>query len=432
MIILTTASFYIISIFIFSHFSELTLLPKLFAILLTTVYIISALREQKPIVQISLCHGIFILWIFTAVLSGLFSGNPSGNLKRAWTLCQVLIVSIILYGCLLRRPDLKWVAWIFLIATLISALGADFGLISHTASQNVPIVSEQRFSGTLGNPNIFGYTCVVSLTFAILLWRAHPNNLIRLFLLSAAFYLMIKTADTGSRKAILGLLIIFSTEYLVSVFAKGEVSRSKRFLIICSGAIALFVIGGSFTYFVMKGSHSHRLRNIGHFFRGEQLEKGEQSLHHRVLLYETGWKMFQKNPAFGSGLASFSEARIGHFKWKSIGTYSHSNIMEILVSSGLIGFIIYYSIYAVVAKRLLKFAVLNRRAVNDPVFRFLAVIIPFTLFFDFFAITYYVKEFWIVLTVVFAGTKILNDKIYYDSQHTGIERFNERFKGFSD
>jgi O-antigen ligase len=421
LILIATAIVYIFSVFIFSHFAGWTLVPKVCAIILTIVFIISSLKDNKPMVQISICHILFIFWMLIAVISGLLSENPKGNLTRAWTLCQVILVSIFLYGTILHRPNLNWFAWAFLIATTVSALGIDLGLMPHIPFQRVPMAVDSRFSATLGNPNIFGYVCVISLAFVIYLWRTHPKFLVRVLLMILAAYLTIKTADTGSRKAIFGLLLIFTAEYLFSVFAKGPKTRSKQALVLLIGGFILFLVGGSFIYLIMKGDYGHRMRNVGHILRGETLEKGEQSLPHRLKLYKTGWNLFLENPAFGGGLASFSETKIGHFRWGSIGTYSHSNFMEILVSSGLIGFIIYYSIYGIVVIRLVRIAISNSSIANTPSIHFLAVVIPFTIFFDFFAITYYVKEFWIVLTVILGLVKILMDKASLPWHENSVE-----------
>ena len=405
-----TASIYIITVFIFSHFEGYTFVPKLAAALLGVVYFFHAVKNRERIIHISSVHIVFLLWIGLAVASGLLTVSPTANLKRGWTVIQVFMVSLVLYSAILNTRSYKWFAWAFVVATIISSAGVDFGLFPKIGFSDYPYASS-RFSATMGNANVFGYVCVVSIAFMVYLWRTHKGYLIKFILCALFVYLAAKIIDTGSRKAIFGLLGVMLAGYLASVASAKGLGIRKQITVVLVGAIAISAIGGIFFSYVLKSEYAYRIRNVDRFVKGKNLEKGEQSLSHRETLYKTGLRLFYQNPAFGKGLASFAESKMGAHRWGTIGVYSHSNIIEILVSSGIFGFTLYYSMFLIILTKLIFYARRSKAIRNDPIFLFIAIVLPFSIFFDFFAITYYVKEAWIVLTALIAGTTLLRGKL---------------------
>jgi len=65
----------------------------------------------------------------------------------------------------------------------------------------------------------------------------------------------------------------------------------------------------------------------------------------RYELYREGWKMFQRAPFQGVGLGNF----VVHSGYRA---YAHSDAMETLATTGLVGFVVYFSIYLVLWRRL--------------------------------------------------------------------------------
>ena len=77
----------------------------------------------------------------------------------------------------------------------------------------------------------------------------------------------------------------------------------------------------------------------------------DSSFDTREEMAQLGIKWFWEKPFLGYGLGNYSMlygALTGRY------TYSHNNFVEILVSGGLVGFIIYYSIYAFIFIKLFK------------------------------------------------------------------------------
>ena len=67
----------------------------------------------------------------------------------------------------------------------------------------------------------------------------------------------------------------------------------------------------------------------------------------RLLMYKKGIEAFKTKPIFGGGWFYFSN-------YAGIETYSHSNYIELLVTYGITGFLLYYSMFFYILLKLLK------------------------------------------------------------------------------
>lgn len=67
----------------------------------------------------------------------------------------------------------------------------------------------------------------------------------------------------------------------------------------------------------------------------------------RASMLEVGLKFFSNHPIFGNGWGYFT-------KYSGFATYSHNNMIELLVNYGLIGFCLYYFIYIYLLYKLIK------------------------------------------------------------------------------
>ena len=74
---------------------------------------------------------------------------------------------------------------------------------------------------------------------------------------------------------------------------------------------------------------------------------GDSSTLSRVSFIETGWRLFKQKVFIGHG--------VDNFKYVSgFWVYSHNNFIEILVGLGIVGFVLYYSIYLLAYKNIHK------------------------------------------------------------------------------
>jgi O-antigen ligase len=69
----------------------------------------------------------------------------------------------------------------------------------------------------------------------------------------------------------------------------------------------------------------------------------------RLLLYRRGLELFLQNPLTGVGLDNYNVAA-------GLGSDSHSEYLDVLVGTGVVGAVLYFSIYVLLWRRLGKIA----------------------------------------------------------------------------
>ncbi|NCC92333.1 MAG: O-antigen ligase family protein, partial [Opitutae bacterium] len=104
------------------------------------------------------------------------------------------------------------------------------------------------------------------------------------------------------------------------------------------GALVVLVLAYWMFQFVVESTY------LGvRFTNATQLEDGSSQT--RLELFLTGLRVFAQNPIFGTGLGQFGVvSRTGH--------YAHNEFAEIIATTGLPGFLMYFSIYLLVWRRL--------------------------------------------------------------------------------
>lgn len=149
---------------------------------------------------------------------------------------------------------------------------------------------------------------------------------------------------SGSRKAFLMIiLMLFGYSWIKS---KGY-KKIGTLIVSGIGLYILFkIIMNIPTLYDIIGVRMETLFD-GYFGSGTQ----EGSFRDRQFFIDFGMKNFWEKPILGYGLAGFSALLRQH---TGVDTYSHNNFVEILVSGGIIGFCIYYFIYAYLIKKLWK------------------------------------------------------------------------------
>lgn len=110
----------------------------------------------------------------------------------------------------------------------------------------------------------------------------------------------------------------------------------------------------------------------------------------RAELIRYGLDLFYENPFLGYGLNNYHL-----FHWS--GVYSHNNYIEVLVSLGIIGFIIYYSVFINSA-----FVLIMKRKNLKPIHFLLAFSILSSFVFDYGMVQFYSKDIWIFMGVMLA------------------------------
>jgi O-antigen ligase len=405
MIYKIAASLYIFTTILFSHYPWGTKHNKLAAGFLFVVVIVKRLRSKANLIEFSTQHIIFICWVMFATVAGIMSGSGQDALESLKRVSIIFFATLPLYMLIVDFKCFKWVSWTLVIAAIASSVLVNLGLLP------TPPGLSPRFVGTLGNANRFAFVSLIGLANLTYLWRVYSGRLIKILILLAGGLLSYQIILSGSRKGMIGVFLILLLQYVFFVFKNRKAEVFKRLI---GGLVVLSLFFGIFGYFILKSDYGYRMHNILLYLKGQRVQKGDSSITGRAYLYKVGLKNFLNSPIIGNGLSSFDDTDLGIGKIsRRIGAYAHSNLIEVLASSGVIGLILYYSIYWTCISRLLyqfKFGLnTHLKSIWYLALTFIVVMMTYELF----SVTYHGKEFWIFLSCVLASIKIINTSIAF-------------------
>ena len=297
------------------------------AVLIILVGLFDCSKRRKIVVfPLFLSMLAFALFNAISIISGI-SLFPAVSAKRLLTFSLNILVNYFVFVFIVQDYERnlplvgKW--FILLIAKPSSLFSSRFG-------QDVPYIF--GLSGTSDgvgfNSNFVCQILFIAFSLSLLLFRSlHKTRYVLSAICFTAFLIL-----TGSRTGIL-VLIIFSILFYLMLTR----NITKKLVILLSAAAIVFVgvlclLKIPFLY-----------ENIG--YRFEVLFKGltqsgdyeiGSSAYARNDMIKFGLSMFSDRPLVGYGLDSYAQL-------SPYGTYSHNNFIEILFSSGIIGFAFYYS-----------------------------------------------------------------------------------------
>ena len=230
----------------------------------------------------------------------------------------------------------KFIVLLFLIS--ITYLYIDLKFINYESYiQKSLEFSNIRLSGLLDDSNRYARVMIYGI---LMVWihSALNKNKIRLYKFLVYPVLILFFIDgvllTSSRSSFIILLIIIVI-YILKLIYLEENSRLFKFFII---SILLFVMPATYLYFYDYISVNYSMIN-----RFETIEAGQQI---RQNVFFSAVETFTNNIFFGTGLGNLGLN-------SSSGLNAHNDFMEILATTGLIGFILYLKFYYVFIKKII-------------------------------------------------------------------------------
>lgn len=157
-----------------------------------------------------------------------------------------------------------------------------------------------------------------------------------IYVLQVIFMLM-----TGSKKAL--IFIIIGIGILTIIKNKFRIHRYILPILI-SGLIILVILKNEYFYNIIGFRVVDFLGTLGFNISNAH---DSYSTELRMKMYKIGWELFKQKPFFGSGWFYFGV-------YSGLGTYTHNNFMEMLVTYGIMGFTMYYSMFLYVLNKLVR------------------------------------------------------------------------------
>lgn len=370
--------FIFVFIYIGLYYREYIPLISCSYLLLSLVFFYKTLRHK------GLKHKKFVIICFSfcaySLLSSLWSTSFDNSYNSAIQLCKSSLVAVCFITLIDSKEKFKWVLGVLSISGLVYAF---------LYLQNVDISSlgNQRIATESGDdylPNVNTVGLIVCFSFSYLVYEYFSSKK-AIYLLFAALAFII-TIVLGSRKSIISLFIgIFLMSLKLPKVAKVKIILLLIVLIV----LLFFYIPTEYLYFI-----SERLAHLN-FFVTKMNEINVSGDGERIRMMEYGLTYCSESPIFGKGYYNFSQL----FKVDNgVAMYSHNNFIETFVGGGIIGFVLYYSLYYLIVKNI---SLKNLRI--D--YRFLILILLVILLFNHIGIVVLQDRFtWLLLAILYAGS----------------------------
>lgn len=237
-----------------------------------------------------------------------------------------------------------------------------------------------RFIGSVGNSNKLAGIMLLSIFSSLILLNTVKNNWFRIYI-----YLNILLASYSIFLSISKKAIILAPILLLTTVQFKNLNFKKILIFITILIVTIYIssqyIDSTFLSDKLSLLEKRFSGLIGLATHGD----ADHSSKERIQLLIDGFELFQNAPIFGIGLDNFR-----HF----LGLYAHNTYLELLVDLGIIGFIIYYAIYIIIIKQILKME-------NSNLKKLLITMILILLVMDFTTVTYFNKLIIFILLYIF-------------------------------
>lgn len=243
--------------------------------------------------------------------------------------------------------------------------------------------SGMRLDSEFDNVNTIGMICSITIIIATH-YIINSGFKIRDMLTIPSLLLL---SATGSRTAlitcILGVCFLISVKYVRGGFF---LSMIKVFFILSLLLIAVFMLA----QLPIFSGINERMMGLFALFTGQGEVDGSAQLRDSYRLL--GLKIFSEHPLLGIGMGN---THIYTYQYYGHDCYLHNNFVEMLANGGIIGFIIYYSIYVHIISKIIK-----QRLYLQPMGKLISIIVFVMLLTDYGNVSYYSKVSYFILMVV--------------------------------
>lgn len=293
------------------------------------------LAVERVSVRASFFFGYMLLftgYAYAHTALGL-SVDPETSISMVRTLVVNCVVGWFLYNYMIVRDDFDHVLRIFLwscvAATALGLLTLGDLLSRGRVGANGLILGQQVDL----NPNTLGMTAAYA--FVVTLYASLRKNRAAYF--GVLVWCITVVVWSGSRKSLLAVVV----GAFVLVILSSQKGRIRAILV---AAISVYLLYQLVIFLpVLHSLIGYRLEAVIDYLQGASFFEG--SLSSRTAYIELGWTAFLERPWSGYGLDCF------RFLQGAYGTYSHNNYIELLVSVGLVGTMLFYLPYLVSLRR---------------------------------------------------------------------------------
>lgn len=306
-------------------------LVKALGVLLAAAYLISSVRSRLlPSGEMIL----YLIWV-TWSLTGVFVARSGVLFWLMWTtVFQMWVLIVVIAGFTNTRRALSFGLGAFLLGAIIVGAYSVF-----TGEYQQAAMEEERVSGLASNANEFGWIMLLATAVMAYFWMLPTRLRVLKYVVLAAGMgaLALAIVYSGSRKAILGVMAFYPA-WVWWCYRK-EMLRRPALALSALAAVGLVVAG--VILFARELPVAARFRETWTSIGGGAAGEGTMA---RLWLYQEAWRIFLKYPFVGVGL--------NHYQMHAVqGINPHSEYAGVLCDTGLVGAVLYLSIFVVLWRR---------------------------------------------------------------------------------
>lgn len=333
---------YILTLFVFAYDVQLNIISKLLFMAMTGCTLLYLFEKRS--VRKGLIYPMLSAFGVLSLSSIFWSTNQSFAYSKNITLIQLIILAFIIYILVDTETKIIKTFNALYLGGYIMVLYAlqDYGFTGLIEA----LLTGTRLGGDINQENAFGLYC--GITFLVAMYHFfYDKKVIHLFLGVLPFLFAI---SSGSRKSILVLIIGLAVLYYFK-------NKNFRILKIIFILIILVVISRLIVSIPIFQQTFKRLFMLFNLFTNEGIVDSSTLV--RKQMIEFGWNLFKEKPFFGYGTEQYN---IQYLKQFGMFRPSHNNYIQALVSFGIVGFSLWYSMYFYIIKNTIKKAFTNNIA----------------------------------------------------------------------
>jgi len=349
------------------------------------MFMIEAISVKNIRLHVPMPIILFISFFYILTISTVLHAEEYQHLFRVF---QIIILAFIIVNIISHTRNITPIVMGTIIGTLILNyqvwlfLGKTFIIDSTEGSRMASdFINSNLYSMMLCAGVLINIYCLLSIKYSkVKKEKLETVGLKFFFILMTFFYSYLIITLTGSKKGSLALLIIFT---LYGVYSWKNSSIFIRILY----SFSLLIVLSNAANFIKDTIAFTRLEKMLIMFSNNSIKADErtQMMHDAIALWS-------EKPLLGWGINQFRSIS----GWD---TYSHNNYVEILVNNGLIGLIVYYSVFLSIIIIIIK---QYKNSVGNEKYKvfWCFIVIIVLLFWDIGLVSYYSKLNWLIISMV--------------------------------
>lgn len=302
---------------------------------------------------------LYVAVIFLTSLSGIdFGKSFMGTIERGEgfvTLLHFAVYFTILTGVFRTRE--QWYRYL-LFALCTTAAVALYGLLQWVGAPGVIHSGEGRISGTIGNPAFFAAYIMFGIFVAVYLLSEQPPRIHRIGIWAILLFECVMFYQSQTRGAMLAVLVaVLIGAFHMLLFPPGVLRRKKtdRRRRLLAAAAIVFILGGGLAVFAARDSSF--VESQAALYRLASISGSNITTESRLDAWGASFRGFADRFLIGYGYENYNVVFNKYFPpriYKDEGSQiwfdrAHNIVFDVAVTSGVVGLLAYFGIFAAAA-----------------------------------------------------------------------------------